>query len=61
MAGIFRFVQPTLNITDQFFGGFDSAIHDHAPKWPDTTCGDIVYFNSLKSLINLLPAGNISF
>jgi len=61
MAGHFRFVQQTLNIIVQNFDGFDSAIHNHAPKWQNITYGDIASFNSLKSLINLLSAGYISF
>ena len=47
-----RFVQLTSNITGQFFGEFDSAMHNHATKWQDITCGDMPSFNYFKSLIN---------
>ena len=61
MAAGYKFDQPTSNIIVQFFSEFESAIHNHAPKWPDTTYGDMPPFKSLKLLIYLLPLDEMTF
>lgn len=48
MAGRFRFVQRTSNIIVKFFSGFEGAICNLAPKWPDTRNCGVHFLNPLS-------------